>query len=153
MDYRVFTWINTDFTRSLTQRLQVSWMGRIITANMLANYQHSWMKNPNSDDLTQAHNWEVRGDITVRPLEGWSVSTNGFYRSTISSLYNKAQDLYSVSARLTKEFKRLTVYLEGQDLLDHKVTTETSSEDMSQLMVQTTSMNRRLFLLGLTWTF
>jgi hypothetical protein len=153
LDYRVYTWINTDFSHSLTQRLQMSWKGRMVTANMRAYYQYSWVKDPDSDDLSQFHNWEVRADITVRPFRGWVFSTDGFYRSNTRSLYRRAKDMYSVNARIAKEFKRFTVYLEGQDLTDHPVTTETSSQDKSQLMIQTRSMNRRLFLLGLMIKF
>ena len=113
LDYRVFTWINTDFTHSLTQRLQMSWRGQIVTANMRAHYQYDWVKNPNSDNLSQFHNWEVWADITVRPVKGWLFSTNGFYRSKTRSLYRNTKDTYSISARIAKEFKRFTVYLEG----------------------------------------
>lgn len=104
MDYRVFTWINTDFTHSLMQSLQMNWRGRIVTANMRAYYQYSWVKNPDSVDLSLFHNWEVRGDIAVRPFRGWVFSTNGFYRSNTRSLYRRAKDMYSVSARIAKEF-------------------------------------------------
>lgn len=61
--------------------------------------------------------------------------------------------MYSISARITKEFKRFTVYLEGRDLLDHPATTENLSEDMTRQMIQTINMNRRLFLLGFSWNF
>lgn len=104
LDYRVFTWINTDFTHSLMQSLQMNWRGRIVTANMRAYYQYSWVKNPDSVDLSLFHNWEVRGDIAVRPFRGWVFSTNGFYRSNTRSLYRRAKDMYSVSARIAKEF-------------------------------------------------
>ena len=111
------------------------------------------MKNPQLDELDNSKNWDVMADVTVRPFAGWALSTNGFYRSNINTLYKRNRDMYSLSARLTKEFKRLTVYLEGRDLLDHSVTTENLSEDMTRQMVQTMHMNRRLFLLGLTWAF
>jgi hypothetical protein len=117
---------------------------------MRAHYQYSWLKEPDSDDLSQFSNWEVRAEITVRPPGGWVFSTNGFYRSNTRSLYRNTKDIYTIGARIAKEFKRFTVYLEGQDLLDHPVTTESSSQDRSQLMVQKMNMNRRLFLLGLT---
>lgn len=116
VDYRVFTWINTDFTRSLTQRLQLNWRSRFVAANMRAHYQYSWLNEPDTDDLSQFHNWEVRAEITVRPPGGWMFSTNGFYRSNTRSLYRQTKDIYTIGARIAKEFKRFTVYLEGQDL-------------------------------------
>ena len=46
MDYSIFSWINSDYTHSLSQSLQLSWKGRIVTANVQAIYQHKWMKDP-----------------------------------------------------------------------------------------------------------
>ena len=150
LEYSIYTWINTDYTHSISQNLQLGWKGRIFSANLRALYQQNWMKNPNQDDLVDSKNWEVRADVTVRPFDGWVLSTNGYYRSNINTLYKRNKEMYSLSERITKEFKRLTLYLEGRDLLDHAVTTENLSEDMSKQMEQTIHMNRRLFLLGLT---
>ena len=108
-EYSIYTWINTDYTHSFTQSLQLGWKGRIISANMRAHYQQNWMKNPQLDDLDNSKNWDVMADVTVRPFAGWALSTNGFYRSNINTLYKRNRDMYSLSARLTKEFKRLTV--------------------------------------------
>ena len=152
-EYSIYTWINTDYTHSISQNLQLGWKGKTFSANMRALYQHNWMNNPNADELVSSKNWEVRADFTVKPFDGWALSANGYYRSNINTLYKKNKDRYSLSARITKEFKRLSVYLEGRDLLDHAVTTENLSEDMSRQMVQTIHMNRRLFLLGLTIKF
>ena len=151
--YRIFTWVNSAYGHSFTQRLQAGWRGKFLSANVQGNYQHNALMNADSDEMENFNNWEVRADITARTTNGWSFSTNGFYRSDSQSLYSRKKNVYTINTRIAKEFKHITIYLDGRDLLDHPVTVTYFSQNKSEQWEETTIMNRCMVLLGFIWSF
>ena len=152
-NFRIFTWQNSAYSHIFTERLQLSWNGQVLSSNVNVNFQQKKQTNPIQEKTSQFNHWNITADITVRPGQGWSISTSGSYNGNNRSLYRLVKQYYTLNARITKEFKRIAVYLEGRDLLDQVFTTQYYSQDMSDQWEETSTLNRRLFQLGFTWKF
>ena len=85
--------------------------------------------------------------------KGWTVSADAKYQSEVASFFAMFSDYCRVNARVSKSFKKWTVYLEGRDLADTPHIVRVESADGSQVNHERSYMNRRLVVLGCKWTF
>ena len=58
-----------------------------------------------------------------------------------------------LNAHIQKDFKHVTLYLEGRDLLDQPMETSFLSEELQEFWVEEVRSNRRIFILGAKWNF
>ena len=58
-----------------------------------------------------------------------------------------------LNARVQKEFKRFTLYLEGRDLLDTPRESSFESEQTQEFWIEEVRSNRRIFVIGVRWKF
>ena len=93
----------------------------------------------------------MRGGFNFK--RGWSVSSDISYQSKITRAYYSYDKYYSLNSRVEKKFKRHTIYLEGRDLLEQRITSSYNSEDGMSGWMETAYNNRRFFLIGYIFNF
>ena len=152
-NYTVFSWINTANGYTFIQNVQLGWNGQFISSSLLVNYEHRQQKAQTAQTESKSNNWVLVADITARLGKGWTFSADGSYRGDIETLYSLTKKYYTVNSRITKEFKNITLSLEGRDLLDMPVVTEFLSQDQSVCWIEESHLNRRIFQLGFFWKF
>ena len=52
-----------------------------------------------------------------------------------------------------KDFKNVTLYLEGRDLLDQPTETKFESEELQEYWTEVVRRNRSMVILGVKWKF
>ena len=82
-----------------------------------------------------------------------SVGTNFKYQSKVKTFFTMFDQYCELHARVTKEFKKFTVFLEGKDLLDKPNETSFESEELQEYWVEVVRNNRRMVVLGAKWNF
>lgn len=152
-DYRIFTWLNTAYGRTFNQNMRISWNGTVFSTNLQVNYQQKKQVALISEKENKSNYWELMAEATVRPGAGWRIAANGTYRGDIKTLYSLTHQYYTVNASVEKDFGKIRVFLEGRDLFDKPVKTEFFSPDFTDCWQEESWLNRRLFLLGLSWRF
>ena len=152
-NYRIFSWVNTAYGHTFVQNLQLGWNGRVFSSTLQVNYRQKQQKALIADTENKANDWELLADVGIRPGRGWSFTARGQYQGDIRTLYSLTHQYYTVNARISKEFRQFSLYLEGRDLFDKPVTTEFLSRDLTENWIEISNLNRQLFLLGLSWTF
>ena len=151
--YKVFTWLNTAFGETFSQVITAGWAGKVFSANSRINYVQKLQQSATNDREVRTHHWEFSADASCRPGNGWLFSARGAYVGDVQTLYTLLQGYCSLNASIEKAFKKVTVFVEGRDLLDQPVEKSFSSADLSEVWSQTEYLNRRVFLAGFTWAF
>ena len=151
--YKVFTWLNTAYGKTFSQVVTAGWSGSIFSANARLSYSQKLQQSAMRDREVRTHHWEFSADASCRPGKGWSLSARGAYVGDVQTLYSLLEGYCSLSARVEKAFKKVTVFIEGRDLLDQPVEKEFTSADLSERWSETEYLNRRVFLTGFTWSF
>ena len=151
--YQVFTWINASDTWGLGLDPKVSWNGKNVRGSVGVNLNQSFLKSRISGEVKKTHNWGLTAAAACFPGKGWSVDADVKYRSSVSSFFTSFSEYWTLNMKVQKSFKRLTVYLQGRDLLDAPVTAEFLSADGLEWWAEESRENRRIILLGLNWKF
>ena len=152
--YTIFKWDNTAYGDSFGQQAGVSWSGKIITGSLNADYlQERRHKYGSGDMIKDTHRWITRAAVGVHPGHGWDFDVNGSYQGDIVTFYSIIKEYVSVNARISKRLGKITLSLDGRDLLDRKRVVKVLSEDFSDSWEEESRMNRRLILLGVKWNF
>ena len=152
--YTVFRWDNTAYGDSFGQQAGVSWNGKKITGSLKADYlQERRHKYGSGDMIKDTHRWIMRADAGFHPGHGWDFSASGTYQGDIVTFYSIIKEYVSVNARISKRLGKITLSLDGRDLLDRKKVVKVLSEDFSDSWEEESRMNRRLILLGFKWNF
>ena len=152
-DYRIFTWFNTAKAEIFTQEGAVGWNGSMFSTNLAVLYRQTKRDALIQGKSNKSHYTELSLDTSFRPGLGWSFSANGFYRGEVQTFYSLLGVYYTLNARIEKQFKSITVSLEGRDLLDAPVKAEFYSSDGNDAWVTEARQHRRIFLLGFYWIF
>ena len=71
----------------------------------------------------------------------------------MKTFYSLLGVYYTLNARIEKQFKSVTLSLEGRDLLDTPVRSEFYSADGKNAWATEVHQHRRIFLLGFAWNF
>ena len=152
--YTVFMWDNTAYGDSFTEQFGVSWNGRVVTSSLTADYrQERRHKYGTHDKILDSNRWILRAGIGVHPGHGWDFAADGTYQGNIVTFYSILKEYITVNARISKQFKKIALTLEGRDLLDRKRVVQYFSQDMVDSWEEESRMNRRLILLGFKWNF
>ena len=85
--------------------------------------------------------------------KGWSLDINGRYRSKQATFYSSTKAQGELNARIIKDFKNVTLYLEGRDLLDQPTETKFESEELQEYWIEVVRRNRSMVILGVKWKF
>ena len=151
--YQIFTWVNGSESRILGFEQKIGWNGKVISAGLSATYNHAQMRLQDSDVPMHADNWTLSGNISANLGKGWTVSADAKYQSEVASFFAMFSDYCRVNARVSKAFKRWTIYLEGLDLADSPHIVRVESADGTQVNQERSYQNRRLVALGCKWNF
>ena len=151
--YKVFRWLNSSDGRSLGLSQSLGWTGRIITAHAAINYNQSHRMKKDSDAVKNSFDWKLTGDVAARLGKGWTVGMDAKYQSKVATFFTIFKEYCELNAFVQKEFKRVTVYLKGKDLLDNPRETSFESEELKEAWIEQVRSNRRLFVIGVRWKF
>ena len=151
--YKVFKWLNSASSYSLGLSENLGWRGKVITANLGVTYNQS-RRIANSDGAVKnSFDWKLSGDITANLGKGWSVGADARYQSKVATFFTIFKQYCELNARVQKEFKRFTLYLEGRDLLDTPRESSFESEQTQEFWIEEVRSNRRIFVIGARWKF
>ncbi len=151
--YRIFTWFNTARAEVFTQEGVVGWNGSMFSSNLTVLYRQTKRDALIQGNSNKTHYTEIALDASFRPGLGWNFSANGFYRGEVKTFYSLLGVYYTLNARIEKQFKSVTLSLEGRDLLDTPVRSEFYSADGKNAWATEVHQHRRIFLLGFAWNF
>ena len=151
--YKVFTWLNTAYGETFTQSLSVAWNGKVLTGLLKSSYRQTLQLSGKDDRESRSHHWELSGEASCMPGNGWTLAAKGFYCGDVQTLYSLLKGYCTLNARIEKAFRPITVFVEGRDLLDQPVKMSYYSTDGTESWTEESNLNRRLFLLGVNWRF
>ena len=151
--YRVFRWLNSadSYSVGLTQKL--SWKGKVITANAEVTYNQSRRIAKSNGAVKNSPDWKLTADVAAKLGKGWSLGSEMKFKSKTATFFTIFDQYCELNAFVQKEFKRVTLYLKGKDLLDKSVQTKFESQDLKEFWIEEVRNNRRLILLGAKWNF
>ena len=151
--YKVFRWINSSNSHSAGLTEKLGWQGRIITANLGLTYNQTRRKAKTSDTVKKAFDWRLNADVLANLGKGWSIGADAKYQSSVTTFFTIFKGYCELNAGVQKEFKHITLYLQGRDLLDQPMETSFESEDLQEFWVEEVRSNRRIIVLGAKWKF
>lgn len=151
--YKIFRWLNSADSRSLGLSQKVGWHGKVINANAEITYNQSRRVAKNTGTAKDSFDWCFKGDITALLGKGWSIGTDFKYQSKVKTFFTIFDQYCALNARVTKEFEKVTLYLEGKDLLDQPMQTSFESEELQEYWIEVIRHNRRMIILGVKWNF
>lgn len=152
-DYTIFYWINAAKNTQLNEMLVLGWQGKDLAVQFSTRY--NWTKEVDiANDMTSCnYYWEWIAKVNWKPGNGWSLSTDGSYRTAVTSLYGFYDPHYVLNARISKQFKHCNVYLDGTELLDYPMVSGVASADKTDYWIELSRYNRRIIRLGFTYLF
>ena len=71
----------------------------------------------------------------------------------MATFFTLFKEYCELNARVQKDFKKFTLYLQAKDLLDQPRETSFESEEQQEFWVEQVRSNRRFFVLGVKWKF
>ena len=151
--YKVFHWLNSADSRSVGIAEALGWRGKYITANLGLTYNQSSRTAKTSGNIKNSFDWKLTADVSARLGKGWSVGVDAKYQSKVATFFTIFKEYCELNARIQKDFKHFSLFLEGRDLLDMPRETSFESEDQKELWVEEVRSNRRIFILGGKWNF
>ena len=151
--YKVFTWLNGADSRIQNISQKFGWRGKMITANVGVEYNYTVRTWRDMDKVKISNDWRLTADIAARLKDGWTLSADLKNQSAVATFFALFKQYCVLNAKIQKDFKRFSVFLQGRDLLDKPVESEYLSEDENEYWVESTLHNRRLVLLGFSWKF
>ena len=151
--YTIFTWLNGGDTKIFSASHRIGWRGKVLTANAGVVYNQAARRLHDSETVKKSNDWCATADVAARLPKGWTLATDVRYQSDVSTFFALFKEYCVLNARVQKEFKHITLSLEGRDLLDKALEATVISEDETEGWWEKTVYNRRLIVLGLTWKF
>lgn len=151
--YKVFRWLNSSDSHSLGIQENLGWRGSIITANLGLTYNQNRRKAKTGDTVKNSFDWRLNADVSANLGKGWSMGVNAKYQSKVATFFTIFKQYCELNARVQKDFKHFTLYLEGRDLLDQPMETSFESEELKEFWVEEVRSNRRITVLGVRWNF
>lgn len=151
--YKVFSWLNGADSRIVGSVVRLGWRGTVLTANMGVESNHTTRVLRETGESKDSDDWRVTADAAAHLRHGWTLSGNVLYQSKVSTFFSVFKEHCFLNARIQKDFRKVSLYLEGRDLLDQPVEAEFISADEREVWFESTLHNRRLILLGANWKF
>lgn len=151
--YKVFHWLNAadSWAGGLSQSF--GWRGKVITANLGFTYNQTRRVSRSKGTVKNNADWRANADITAKLNKGWSIKADAKYQSKVATFYTLYKEYCELNVRVQKEFKRITLYLEGRHLLDMPTGTSFESAEQQEYWIEEVRGNRRVFVLGAKWQF
>lgn len=150
--YRIYTWINSG--RSFDNRVKLTLKADLKIFNAeVGGYYTYFVGYDNVGNVTRSSDWGVSADAALKIKGGWIFNAKGRYQSKIIRTYSSITEYVGCDVKVTKEFKRFSVYVEGKDLFDRPISVTTYSEDKKYARFEDTHYNRRIFSLGVSLKF
>lgn len=151
-EYRIYTWINSG--HSVENSIKLTMLADLNNFNAeLDGYYKYYLGYNNAGNETRSSDWGVSGTATLRLKGGWIFNAKGRYQSKIIRTYSSMTEYVGCDLRVTKDFRRFSVYAEGKDLFDRPIQVSTFSEDMKYILIEQYQYNRRLFSVGASIRF
>lgn len=150
--FRVFTWINAGYSNKGNLKLVMKWNGSKLKVNGNANVNY-YVGVSNNGTVSKSSDFKYDVDASYLWDFGLQILGRCRYQSKIIRSYSTTTEYYGLDLRVSQKFGKFDVYLEGKDLLDRPIITQTFSEDETQGRVEIWNYNRRIFLLGLKYSF
>lgn len=151
--YKVFRWINSSDSHSAGLTEKLGWRGKVITADLGLTYNQTQRKAKTSDTVKKSFDWRLSADVSAQLGKGWSIGVDANYQSAVATFFTLFKEYCKLNAHIQKDFKHVTLYLEGRDLLDQPMETSFLSEELQEFWVEEVRSNRRIFILGAKWNF
>ena len=151
--YKVFKWLNSANSYTLGLSENLGWRGKIITANLAVNYNQSHRIANSNGAIKNSFDWKLTCDISAKLGKGWSAGLNAKYQSKVATFFTIFKQYCELKARVQKDFKQFSLYLEGRDLLDTPRETSFESEETKEFWIEEVRSNRRIIVLGAKWKF
>lgn len=150
--YRIYTWINSG--QSIENRIKLTMLAKLKCFNAeLGGYYNYFLGVDNAGNETRSSDWGVNGDATLTLKGGWVFNVKGRYQSKIIRTYSSMTEYVGCDVRITKNFKKFSVFAEGKDLFDRPIKVSTLSEDLTYIRVEEYQYNRRIFSVGASFRF
>lgn len=149
--YRIKTWINSSKSATADASLTLGWEGKDLKAEIGGKYTY-YVGWKDSGSETRDSDYSLHGEVTYN-LKSWKFNANLKYQSAIIRNYTSITDILGCDVRIDKNFKHFGIFLEGRDLFDKAIEKFTISDDETQKRLEMTNDNRRIYLLGLTYSF
>ena len=151
--YKVFHWVNSADSWSFGTTHRVGWAGKWLTANAGVGYNQSRRTSTADGSVRNSSDWNLSADATANLGKGWQIGADALYQSSVATFFTKFNEYWVLNARVQKQFKKVLLWFDARDLLDHARQTTFESADSQELWVDVARDNRRLFRLGVQWSF
>ncbi len=151
--YKVFKWLNSADSYSVGLSEVLGWRGKIINANLGVTYNQSRRIAKSNGAIKNNFDWKLTSDISAKLGKGWSMGLNAKYQSKVATFFTIFKQYCELNAYVQKEFKKVTLYLRGNHLLDTPVETSFESEETKEFWIEEVRSNRRIFIIGAKWNF
>ena len=152
-DFKVFTWVNASNSWNFEIEEKLGWRGKWVNANIAANFKHNLRQSTTTDEIKRNNEWRLTADVLGQFGKGWSAGADIRYQSKVANFFTIFKSYCTLNAQVRKQLGDWTISLRGQDLLDTKRETEFISSDETEAWAESSRLNRRMFLLGVTWKF
>jgi len=150
-EYRVYTWVNGGTSDEFTASMKLLWKAEKFNASLLADYNVYHGVNL-SGDVTNSGDYSLRVEAGYK-LNTWAFAADITYQSDIVRDYSTVKNIAECNVRVSKTFGRLMVTLDGNNLLDRPISWSTKSDDLTEIRQEVTKNYKRIFVLGLTYSF
>ena len=151
--YKVFSWLNGADSHIFGGALRLGWLGKVMTANLSVESNHTTRTLRETGEVKQSDDWRLTADAAAHFSRGWTLSGDMRYQSKVSTFFSIFKQYCVLNARIQKDFKKVSLFLEGRDLLDRPMESEFISADEKEVWTESTLHNRRLLRLGCNWRF
>ena len=151
--YNVFTWVNGADSREFGLSPSVGWRGQVLTANLGMDFNRSYQALKEKEELKKSNAWSLSADVALKLGKGWRISADARYQSAVTRFFSIFDDYCIVNARVQKNIKNVTLFLEGRHLADKTMTNRIESAEENHIWTELNLLNRRLILLGCRWSF
>ena len=151
--FKFFTWVNTSYSKVWNTAFFLRYDTKRFYLRTDLGYYDYVEKAKSAGSVKKNHYWTAKASGGVMLKGGWTISSDISYQSKITRSYHSFDKYYSLNSRVEKKFKKHTIYLEGRDLLEQKITTSWISEDETSGWSETAYNNRRFFRIGYIFNF
>lgn len=148
---RVYTWVNGGNSNELTGTLSLFWKGERFNTALKGKYNMFRGVNV-SEKVTRSADYSVRAEFGYN-WKTWDFASDITYQSDVIRDYNAMKSIAECNARVSKSFGRLIISLDGKNLLDRPLELFTVSADGTEMRREIYKNNKRIIILGLTYSF
>lgn len=151
-EYHIYTWINSG--HSVENSIKLTMLADLKNFNAeLSGYYKYFLGYNNAGAETRSSDWGVNGAATLSLKGGWIFNARARYQSKVIRTYSSMTEYVGCDVRITKDFRRFSVYAEGKDLFDRPIRVSTLSEDMRYILLEEHQYHRRIFSVGASFRF